>query len=227
MKTLLFLFCFCFEFLVFAQTFPSESADSLMPPVELINTTSNRKPVKIQNGASLEFVKFVPVCSTVDSSIMCETRISGYVTDLILDTVSLDAQTYATRQFNAFDQLYSERKQTTGASYRYTLNLSEVDGVYYSSRLRSKIRNTSMSVLGLSLFTALVVAPLFSLEYKSYGVGTPGGFNRKQYFAIAGTGMAFAAASFSFYILMKPKYFSFAADDYNPKRQRWMLTLAR
>jgi hypothetical protein len=227
MKSSLFLFCLNFVSFIFSQTLAPENTDSLRPAVQFENTTSTRKPVKVNQNSSLEFIQFVPVCSSEDSTIMCETRITGLVSDLNDDSVHIDAEIFLTRKFNHFDLLYSERKNTTGSSYKYSLNLSEIDGVYYSSHLRSKLRNASTTLMGLSLFAALVAAPLFSLEYKSYGVGTPGGFNRKQYFAIAGTGMAVAAASFSFYILMKPKYYSFAADDFNPKKQRWMLRLEK
>jgi len=223
MKISAFLFCVHFVFLVFGQTLVPETADSLRPAVQLENTTSNRKAVQIHPKSTLEFVKFVPICSDSDSTTMCETRVYGHVVNLNEDSVFIEANTYFTRKFNQFDLLYSERKQTTGASYPHSFNLSEIDGVYYSSHLRTKMRNASMTLLGVSLFTALVAAPLFSLEYKSYGIGTPGGFDRKQYFAIAGTGMAVAAASLSFYLVSKPKYYSFAADDFNPKRQRWML----
>ena len=226
MKASFILFCIHFVFSVFAQSDSLGNADSLRPAIQLHNTTSNRKTVTIDPGASLEFVKFEPICSREDSTIMCETRFTGLVAALNNDSLALDAATFFTRHFNDFDLLYSERKSTLGSNYKYSLNLVDIDGVLYSSRLRSKLRNVSTTMHGLSLFTALVAAPLFSLEYKSFGVGTPGGFVRKQYFAIAGTGMGVAAASFSVYILTKPKYYSFAKDDFNPKRQRWMLRLA-
>lgn len=227
MKLVLFLFVLNFVFLITGQTLPLENTDSLYPTIQIDNTTSNRKSVLVQAKSTLEFVKFVPRCSATDSTIMCETRVNGFVVDLDEDTVHIAAQAYFNRQFNQFDQLFLEHKSIIGESYRYSFSLSEIDGVYYSSHWRTKIRNTSMTLLGVSLFTALVAAPLFSLEYKNYGIGTPGGFNRKQYFTIAGTGMVVAAASFSFYILMKPRYYSLASDDFNPKRQRWMLSRSK
>jgi hypothetical protein len=107
----------------------------------------------------------------------------------------------------------------------YKLNLSDIDGVYLSTPNQIRLRNASMTVLGMSLFAALVVAPLISLEYTAINTNAQGGFNRKKYFSIAGTCMAFATVSVSCFVILKPRYYSFANDDYRPKGQHWRLGL--
>ena len=135
------------------------------------------------------------------------------------------ASAYSKSVFNDYDHVFIEKKSIVGDNYLYKLNLSDIDGVYLSTPNQIRLRNASMTVLGMSLFAALVVAPLISLEYTAINTNAQGGFNRKKYFSIAGTCMAFATVSFSCFVILKPRYYSFANDDYRPKGQHWRLGL--
>lgn len=208
---------------VFGQSPIEHEVDSITPNFQLINTNGSNKPTKIIREGYLEFIQLETVNANEDSLILQEHRITGQVSYLSLDTIRVKTTQSVLRKFNQYDVFYEENKSILGGSYDMQLNLSKIDGVYYSSPLKIKLRNATMTMMGMSLFTALVMAPLLSLEYKSYGVGTPGGFDRKQYFAIAGTSFFTASLSFGLYIAFKPRYYSFAYDDFNPKRKRWTI----
>mgnify|MGYP007032571067 CR=1 FL=1 len=218
-----------FLFVIFSHSQEQNlgNTDTIWPVIHLESTTSIRKPITIQKGDFLEFVKFNRINVETDSAQYELSRIRGRVSDYSVDTIALVAHFKAQRTFNNYQNLFNEEQSISGGHYNVKLSLIDVDGVYYSSKLRSKIHNTSVTMLAVSLFTSLVLAPLFSMEYKTYSEGTPGGFNRKQYFTIAGSGLAAAAASFTLFVVSKPRYFSFAGDDFNPKKQRWRLGVAR
>lgn len=227
MKFLSSFFVFLFLFVSYSQEPIPMVGDTLWPMLQLENTTSNRKPISIQKGDFLEFVKFSETYRETDSAQYELHRVRGRVSDYHVDSITIHAQFKGQRIFNNYQNLFNEEQSISGGHYPMRLSLADVDGVYYSSKLRTKIHNTSVTMMGVSLFTSLVLAPLFSLEYKSFSQGSPGGFNRNQYFTIAGSGLAAVAASFTLYVVTKPKYFSFAGDDFNPKKQRWRLGLIR
>lgn len=220
----------CFQVVyacVFSQEYGQNDSDSLELRFQLEKTTGSKRFKQIQQNGIIELISFEIDSTNSDSLIYTSQRIQGRLDGIKLDSLSVQASFYAKRVFNDYDNLFIEQKTISGSFYPYKISLSKIDGVVYSSVMRTKLRNSSMTAIGVSLFSALIIAPLFSLEYKAYGEGTPGGFDRKKYLIIAGTSMGFAAASFTLYIATKPKYYSFAYDNFNPKRQRWTLSLVR
>jgi hypothetical protein len=212
---------------LFSQEYVKNTGDSLKLRFQLEKTTGSKRFKRIQNNGHLELISFEIDSTDPNSWIYSSKRIQGQLDGMELDTLIVRASFYSKRVFNDYENLFFEEKTIYGSFYPYTLSLSEIDAVVYSSVLQRKLRNSSITAISVSLFSALIIAPLFSLEYKAYGEGTPGGFDRKKYLMIAGTSMGVAAASFTLYIATKPKYYSFAYDNFNPKRQRWTISLVR
>lgn len=223
MKIALLLSCFILYFVSFAQNYSTTVADSNAAKVNLEYITGQRKVIPVQPVDYLQFVILEKTPTPADSNIYNEQKISGKVVRMINDTLILEASSFSKRSFNTFENLFEEQKSIHGGHYSFKLDISKIDGVYHASAKRLKSRNIASSFLGFSLFTALIIAPLFSIEYKAFGASSPNAFNRNLYFGIAGTGISVAAISFGFYVAAKPKYFSFARDNYRPKKKSWTL----
>ncbi len=193
----------------------------------LQSVTKNKRPKKIAHDATFEFIKFEDRCSSEDSTISCDWRIRGSIANLTPDSIIIAAEYQEYREYNSVSILFGEKKAITGTSYMHSLQLTELDGMYYNSARHAKWKNASLNLFGASVFTTLIIAPLLSIQYKSVSEGSMAGFKRNQYFAIAGAGLTLAAVSYTCYLTFKPKYYSFAKDNYNPKKQKWRLEVAR
>lgn len=216
LRFVLLIFCLYWSGLSLGQTKKNKS-------FYLRNVSGSHRSVQIKKDGYIEFVKYYPICNSRDSSITCETRIRGEIKSCTRDSILIHANVYNKRSFDDLDHVFYEQKSITGGYYTQNLSLSEIDGVYYSSPFRLRSRNAAITMLSVSLFTGLVIAPLVSLEYKSEVIGGFNGFNRKQYFAVAGSSMALGAISFTCYVFLKPKYYSFSDDDYKPRKKRWTI----
>ena len=223
MKIALLHSCFILYFVSFAQNYSTTAADTNAAKVNLEYITGPRKAIPVKYEDYLQFIILENKPTPTDSNVFNEQIISGKVVNVINDTIILEANSFSKRSFNTFENLFEEQKSIYGGHYTIKLDISEIDGVYHASPERLKARNIASSFIGFSLFTALIIAPLFSIEYKAFGASSPGAFNRNLYFGIAGTGLSVAAISLGFYVASKPKYFSFAKDNYRPKKKRWTL----
>ena len=215
-----FLFLLIHFGLYFSYSFGQKPKDKVF---YIRNISGSHRSVKIQKEGYIEFVKYYPICNSRDSSITCETRIRGEIKSCTRDSILIHANVYNKRSFDDLDHVFYEQKSITGGYYTQNLSLSEIDGVYYSSPFRMRARNAAITLLSVSLFTGLVIAPLVSLEYKPEVIGGFSGFDRRQYFAVAGSSLALGALSFSCYVFLKPIYYSFREDDYKPRRKRWTI----
>lgn len=193
----------------------------------LFNITGGNKHVVIDDHTHLEFVDFQFKKTENDSVYYSESRIKGKVIAMSHDSILVEAVNHEHREFNDLNVLFHEKKSITGGAYQYKLKISDLDGAYYSKLKHDKWRTASLSIFGASVFTTLVIAPLLSIQYRSVSLGDSNGFKRNQYFALAGSGLVLAAVSYTCYVSLKPKYYSFAYDDYNPRKKRWKLELSR
>lgn len=192
----------------------------------LVNTARPNKKVTIEIDGSLSLVQYDTVSNWGGGNVVFEENLlvfNGNIksfdnTMLVLNTSEETSETYksymlTSAKTNSFFEMPKAR----------SVQIQSLDGVYYSSRTRERARSVMFSIVAISAFTSLVVAPLASLEYKKSS--TPGfkGFDRPMYFSIAGTGLFVAAVSIPVIFVLRPKYYSFVGDQYRVTKKKWVL----
>jgi hypothetical protein len=202
-------------------------SSSMAPTMFLIDAENPMKKVKIDPQGTLVFVKYDrSIQNTVEGEVEFERmeRFTATVDSLGKEQIHISA---SEESYTTYENYVMSSKRT-GQYFEnpklMSLNLGDIDGVYYSSRRRDVSRNIMFSVLGVSVFTSLVLAPLLSLEYKKVASNDASGFDRPMYFAIAGTGLLGAAISLPLIYLLRPKYYSFQGDNFTRVKKPWILS---
>jgi len=224
-------FLTCFVLFVFAGFGQAQGVDSVnvdvsehKPQLYLVDANNPKKMVKIDARGTVAFVKYDKQSN--DNGQSSKEDMSTYAG--VIDSVTAE-QVYfsANEQTNNTYENYMSMTSSVQSYYeipeKMSLNLKDMDGMYYASRRRELARNVMFSVLGVSVFTALIAAPLASLEYRKTSASDGTGFDRKMYFGVAGAGLLTAAVSFPIIYLLRPKYYSFQGDNYAPSKRRWTI----
>lgn len=215
-----------FAFATHAQQIDSLSVADTIPQAALylVDANNPNKKVKIDPRGTVVFVKYNKEENQSDeTSTEDMTTYSGSIDSLKKDEVYFSSSEISNNTYQNFLSVSSSVNSYYETPKKLTLNIKEMDGMYYSSRRRVVGRNVMFSVLGVSAFTALVIAPLASLEYRKTAASDGAGFDRKMYFGIAGAGLLTAAVSFPIIYLLRPKYYSFQGDNFSPSKKRWAL----
>ena len=221
----------CFTIGVFALAAQAQQTDSLnvvdtlaAPAFYLTDVNNPKKMVKIDPRGTVVLVKYDKEENrNTETSTEDMTTYSGTIDSLTKEQVYFSSREISNNTYQNFLEVSSSVQSYYETPKKFTLNIKDVDGMYYSSRRREMGRNVMFSVLGISAFTALIVAPLASLEYRKTTATDGTGFDRKMYFGIAGAGLLTAAVSFPIIYLLRPKYYSFQGDNYAPSKRRWAL----
>jgi hypothetical protein len=195
--------------------------------VYLVDANNPSKKIRIDPRGTLSFVKYdETVQNNAGDSVSVENLsiYTGNIDSINANTVYVEATEETNTVYENSMIMSRNSGQYYETSKRLSLNINEMDGLYYSSRRRDVGRNIMFSVMGVSLFTAFVIAPLASIEYKKASSNDASGFDRPMYFAIAGAGLLSAAISLPIIYLLRPKYYSFKGDNYAPTTKRWMLS---
>ena len=225
MKYWLFLGALLLGFASHAQSGFVSEQDSNVVNIDLVKSSGKSRIIHVQSDDYFEVVSLESYSNHPDTTYYDKYKVFGRVVNFSCDSICMEARQYSKWSFSDYENLSLEEKKISGESYSYKTSLSKIDGVYYSSGMMMKLRNGTISVIGVSLFAALIVAPLYSMEYMSVENGSYAGFNRTRYITIASTGISVAALSFCAYLTLKPRYYSFANDDFKPQKNRWSIKL--
>lgn len=221
----------CFILVVFNCAVQAQGVDSVnvdvseqTPQLYLVDVNNPKKIVKIDPRGTVVLVKYVKEENrNTETSTEDMTTYSGTIDSMTAEQVYFSANEQTNNTYENYMSMTSTVQSNYEIPKKISLNLMDMDGMYYASRRRERARNVMFSVLGVSVFTALVVAPLASLEYRKTNASDGTGFDRKMYFGIAGAGLLTAAVSFPMMYLLRPKYYSFQGDNYAPSKRRWTI----
>jgi hypothetical protein len=187
-----------------------------------------KKRIKIDPLGTLTFVKYEKSRSNNAGEELEREELEKYtasIASLENDSIAL----FVSEENRMIYENYIVASRNTGQYFEtpklFSLNLTDVDGVYYSSRRRDVVRNIMYSLLGVSVITTFVLAPVLSLEYKKTAAFDATGFDRPMYFAIAGAGLVGTAISLPLIYVLRPKYYSFKGDNFSSSKRRWSLVL--
>ncbi len=215
-----------FAFCIQAQESDSTSVVSKNQAVYLVDAKNPNKKIIIDPRGTSTFIQYEKSTELREQDTVQVENISSF-------TGTIDGLEKELIYFSASEEsnkIYQEYLLVSRRSAEYmetpkqiNLNLNRIDGMYYSSRRRDIGRNVMFSVLGVSVFTALVAAPLASIEYKKASASDASGFDRPMYFMIAGSGLLSAAISLPIIYLLRPKYYSFTGDNYSSAKRKWVL----
>lgn len=224
-----FVFCFLFIGLsIYAQEIDTSNVTPMTSTdVYLLDLKNPKKKVRIDPEGTVVFVKYdKTIQATQEGEVEHEkiVKYTGTIDSLGNNMVFVSASEESHTTYENYVVASKRSGQYFDNPKLMTLNLNEIDGLYYSSRRREASRNIMFSVLGVSVFTSLVLAPLLSLEYKKTSATDATGFDRPMYFAIAGAGLVGAAISLPIIYLLRPKYYRLQGDNYATSKKRWMLT---
>jgi hypothetical protein len=224
--TILCLFGFSLCLNLIAQDADSTSSVSSGAEVYLIDANNPKKKIKIDPRGTCTFVQYDKSTAVSDQDTIFTEQAYSF-------TGSLDGLDNEVIYFSATEETHTiyvdyllssrNRGEYFETPKMMNLNLNQLDGMYYSSRRRDIGRNVMFSVLGVSIFTTFVVAPLASIEYKKTSALDASGFDRPMYFLIAGSGLLSAAISLPIIYLLRPKYYSFQGDNYSSSKRKWSL----
>ncbi|MBK7425562.1 MAG: hypothetical protein IPI60_00235 [Saprospiraceae bacterium] len=104
--------------------------------------------------------------------------------------------------FNGIENLTkitNEKKFKRNYQPEISLNLMDARQITLNSKTSKNITGVGRLLITFGSLTALVVAPLVSINYAE------GGFNSERYFKVAGVGLAGVAVGIPLILLAKPK----------------------
>lgn len=224
--TILCLLGLSFSLSLYAQETDSTALVSSGSKIYLIDANNPKKKIKIDSRGTCTFVQYEKSTEVSSQDTVFTEQVFSYTGSL--DSLDNDVISFsANEETNTFYKDYLLTSRNRGEYFEspkmMNLNLNQLDGMYYSSRRRDIGRNVMFSVLGVSIFTTFVVAPLASIEYKKTSASDASGFDRSMYFLISGSGLLSAAISLPIIYLLRPKYYSFQGDNYSTSKRKWSL----
>jgi|GEM_PF-6651351 len=100
---------------------------------------------------------------------------------------------------------------------RRTLNYNTLKHITHTSDLKQKGLTIGTIGISVSAITALIVAPLVSINYKN------GDFNNTRYYTIAGIGLAGIGVSIPVLIICQPKMYLLTQKHQKKDKKHWYL----
>lgn len=176
-----------------------------MPPLKLYRKDST-KVVLARNGESVSlYLQRNDTCKDCPCNY---DYLSGSVDSAVADTFYMDVDqrmynyrdifgnTYTnTIDYSWFSDADSTELSSPNMSRFQAIPLSKIYSVYYNSPSRTKAYGISETFMGISAFTALIVSPLVSINYRK------GTFNSRRYFSWAGLSLVGFGASLTVNLL--------------------------
>jgi len=138
------------------------------------------RAISISNGQSTRYLQG-EIRAITDSSIIIAPRIEHTVNEFGRDSVEYIDKTFRKPHYNI------------------NLKFADIEKINYHTRNAQNWQGIGWSSLIIGGFTALVVAPLASINYKN------GGFNTKTYFTCAGIGLGILTIGIPLSVLNKEK----------------------
>jgi len=159
----------------------------------------------------------------VDSlSYSFESHASGYYTDIRNDSLFLEIS-YKNSTIERKDGSSIETQvdywnyKLDSQNRSITVPITDLNSIYYSSNARSTVNNISTSIAGFSTFSALVIAPLISINYRS------GDFAGNRYYIAAGSSLGLAVISGTIALLSQNKSYWIITPNETPDKDAWYL----
>ncbi len=183
----------------------------------LVNTNSNKK-IKL---SKYEYITVVARPFYIDSATVIYNEYTGYISLNYLVDTFLQIMPYSERS----RQVYQNGQRTLRHYTVYEepeglkpLSLNYINYIEYSTPARRTSLDISSFVLFSSITSALLMAPLVSINYKN------GDFNSTRYYNWAISGLAGTAISLPFVIKFSPrKYFITTSESGTKGKNLWRL----
>lgn len=146
----------------------------------------------------------------------------GYIDSIYEDSIVVSLYQM---DINLWDDTYYETLYTTASSdgeetpdFMATIDLNNMPEIGFSTNTSDALE--SILVLGMSfgVFTALIVAPLISINYKS------GEFRDQRYYKIAGYSLGVAAISLPLFLFSESKSYTIIPSGSEPAENKWYLS---
>jgi len=163
-------------------------------PTNYLEFTTRR--FDINNGFSTRYLQG-EIRLITDSSIVIAPRI-----DHIVNEFSSDSIQYIDKNFKK-------------PHYTVNLEFKKIEIINYHSRIAQNWQGIGFSSIIIGGLTALIVAPLVSINYKS------GGFNSTTYFTCAGIGLGILTIGIPLSVLNKEKEYFINQPDEGKKQIIW------
>ena len=214
----IFTVCAIFSFNA-QETIKTDKADSVFADYLLVNSLNHNKIIRLKDSGpySLAYVEPVKDSFKLENIYL----VTGNIRVLNASTLDFDIRNEAIEQNFKDGSIIST--QNDYSSYYYsqnqtprTIKLENIRYVDYASPARNIIHSIGISTMFASAATTLVLAPLFSTNFKN------GNFNTNGYKSIAKIGLIGFATGIPIAMLTKIKRYNIA-DKQKQDKEFWYL----
>lgn len=180
----------------------------------LTNAADSTKKIKLETSTQYDLA-YTPIVA--DSNIVRKrVTLTGQISYLYMGDI------YYNFTSEYIDILYTDgiESKTTNSSFFYNDRLikqSSLSHIAYQSPKRAAINHACMMVMGFSILTTAIIAPLVSINY------TNGNFNKDLYYAVAGTGLVGLTFSIPLATLTSPKNYYLTQKNNKQTKDYWYL----
>lgn len=188
----------------------------------LVNSKDSTKVVRIKDGYNIE----ITYEELVNDSLIQEKRNTarGELLAITDTTISfrIDQEDVYTKFKNGSNieqqTSYYNDDYSTLNSVKRTINKNQLKYFQYDNKARNAIQVCGSTLTIVSVGTALLVAPLVSINYKN------GNFNKEKYYTVAGCGLAGIAVGIPLIIIGQQKYYSITTRSKAKKSDAWYIS---
>lgn len=190
----------------------SQSISNEQAEIYLVYSMDSTQKIHLKNGSELYYE-----LDFVDTLIESQSTYLQGTIESISDT-AINYKTWSeTSNLSYLNGNESEIYNTFESDNLRTIPINQLEYLQYSSPTRTFFNSLGGAIAGFSSLTTLLVAPLVSINYKN------GSFNKKRYFAVAGSGLIGLAVSIPITSLSKPKKYQLIEKSADPEEDYWYL----
>lgn len=192
-----------------AQTSSEEGVE-----IYLVNSMDTTKKVHLKNGVQCELLYEFGLLDTLIES--KSTYLLGTIESISDTSVTMNpwSESAYITYFNGDE---SEVYTTYTSQNKMQLSINQIEYLQYSSPTRDFLHNFGTTTASLAALTALIVAPLVSINFKN------GDFKKNTYYRVAGYSLIGLGVSIPIIALTKPKQYLLLEKDTGAERDYWYL----
>jgi len=196
-----------------------QTTDKASKGLVLVNSYDTLRKITIKNDDIVN----IEMENTSFDSIRTSTNISCYVdsvSDLIIKCRIISESIYLEYPNGCYSRIRNNYQSVKDESTKMKVNIYQIKNIKYignSSVTRDNLFVLGNSIYGVSLFTTLIIAPLTSINFKTWS------FNSKRYFTLAGSGLIGLSIGIPISASCRHKRYKLITKNQDEGRRLWYI----